>query len=338
MLFHHVAIQALAIVEAPHRITSESMRERVGDQADRIGWRPGVLTTLTGVEARRFWDPGASLSQAAAQAGSLAIAQAGIEPGQIGLLLNTSVCREYLEPSMASLVHGILELAPECLNFDVCNACLAFLNGMCIAANMIERGQIEYALIVDAESSREITEATLTRLARPDSTSQDLRDDFATLTLGSGAAAMVLCRAELATTTHRFRGGPSISATQWNHLCRGTEERMITDAGQLLKAGVELAKQTFAQAMGQLGWRPDDLDELILHQVGSIHMSTLLDALELPVSHAFVTYKEYGNIGPAAIPFTLTKSAQAGRLYPGDRVALMGIGSGLNCAMMEVLW
>ncbi|MEM1349374.1 MAG: 3-oxoacyl-ACP synthase III, partial [Myxococcota bacterium] len=243
-----------------------------------------------------------------------------------------------LEPSVASSVHSRLRLPARCLNFDIGNACLGFLNGMQVAAMMIERGQIDYALLVDAESSRQVTESTIARLSSRSSTSQDLRDDFATLTLGSGAAAMLLCRDDFATTEHRFKGGVALTASDWNHLCRGTAERMITDAGQLLRAGVSLAKETFALAGEVLGWRKHNLDELIMHQVGSIHMSTMLDTLDIDPMLAHVTYNEYGNIGPAAIPFTLTKSLEEGRIQRGDRVALMGIGSGLSCAMMEVEW
>lgn len=338
MIFNHVAIESLAIVEAPHRVTSAEIEARVGAQGERIGLRPGIIKMLTGVVARRWWDPGVMPSEVATMAGQAALEQAGILPEQVGLIVNTSVCRDYLEPSVASIVHGRLGLPPSCLNFDISNACLAFLNGMTIAANMIERGQVDYALIVDGEGSREITESTIARLASSHSTEQDLRDDFATLTLGSGAAAMLLCRDDLASSTRRFRGGVSLAATEWNHLCRGTAERMVTDASQLLKSGVSLAKRTFHLAMDRLGWRREELDELILHQVGSIHMSTLLGELELEPSRAHVTYSEYGNIGPAAIPFTLQKSFEAGRIFPGDRIALMGIGSGLNCAMMEVTW
>ncbi len=338
MIFEHVAIESLTIVEAPHRITSAEIEARIGPQGERIGLRPGIIKMLTGVDARRWWDPGVMPSDVATEAAQQALSQAGILPEQVGLIVSTSVCRDYLEPSVASIVHGRLGLPAHCLNFDLGNACLAFLNGMTMAANMIERGQIDYALIVDGEGSREIGEATIARLAAATSTEQDLRDDFATLTLGSGAAAMLLCRADVASSSRRFRGGVSLAATEWNHLCRGTAERMVTDAGQLLKAGVSLAKQTFNLATDVLGWSAAVLDELILHQVGSIHMSTLLGELGLDRSRAHVTYSEYGNIGPAAIPFTLQKSFEAGRIFPDDRIALMGIGSGLNCAMMEVTW
>ena len=50
------------------------------------------------------------------------------------------------------------------------------------------------------------------------------------------------------------------------------------------------------------------------------------------------TYPEYGNIGPAAVPYTLCKAVEAGKVQKGDVVGLMGIGSGLNCSMMEVRW
>lgn len=338
MIFHHVAIEGLAIVEAPHRITSAQLEEWIGPHGEQIGVRPGLIHALTGVVARRFWDPGVMPSEVATLAAERVLTQTGISPEKIGVIINTSVCRDYLEPSVASIVHGRLGLPAHCLNFDVGNACLAFLNGMAIASNMIERGQIDYALIVDGEGSRQIIEATVERLRQGEATEQDLRDDFATLTLGSGAAAMILCRDELATSNHRFRGGVSQAATEWNHLCRGHADRMITDASQLLKAGVALARQTWSLATDILGWRQEDLDELIMHQVGSIHMKTFLGELELEQQNACVTYTEYGNIGPAAIPFTLAKARDTGRVVPGDRIALMGIGSGLNCAMMEVVW
>ena len=76
----------------------------------------------------------------------------------VGLLVNTSVSRDYLEPSTASIVSGNLGLADDCQNFDVANACLAFLNGMDIAGRMIERGEIEYALVVDGETANLVYE------------------------------------------------------------------------------------------------------------------------------------------------------------------------------------
>src|SRR3546814_2085551 len=136
-------------------------------------------------------------------------------------------CRRVLfrsEPSTASMVSGNLGLGDECQNFDVANACLAFLNGMDIASRMIERGEIDYALAVDGETANLAYEKTLERMTRADSTEENFRNELATLTLGAGAAARVLARAELAPGAPRYRGGVTRAATQWNKLCRGAEE------------------------------------------------------------------------------------------------------------------
>src|SRR3546814_12695402 len=105
-------------------------------------------------------------SDAATLAGVKALADAGIDPNKVGLLVNTSVSRDYLEPSTASIVSGNLHLPDTCQNFDVANACLAFLNGMDIASRMIERGEIDYALVVDGETADLAYEKTLERMMR----------------------------------------------------------------------------------------------------------------------------------------------------------------------------
>lgn len=338
MLFGNVAIEGVAHVDAPEQVTSRQVEERMLETLTRLGQKPGLIESLTGVVERRFFEEGVQPSDAATRAALAVLEATGVDPARIGVVVSTSVCKDYIEPSIASTVHGNLGLGPHCLNFDIGNACLAFLNGMEIVSNMIERGQIDYALVVDGEDSRFAVEATLARLARATTTDQDLRDDFATLTLGSGAAAMLLCRGDLATTTHRFVGGVQRAASQHNSLCRGQPDRMTTDAGALLSAGVELAEQTWADAQMSLGWTPDELDVVVLHQVGAGHFKTLFKRLGLDADRAFLTYPEFGNIGPAAIPITLSKARDAGRMHPGDRVGLMGIGSGLNCAMMEIRW
>ena len=68
---------------------------------------------------------------------------AGVDRSRVGLLVNTSVSRDYLEPSTASIVSGNLGLNDNCLNFDIANACLAFLSGMDVASRMLERGEID---------------------------------------------------------------------------------------------------------------------------------------------------------------------------------------------------
>jgi acyl-CoA:acyl-CoA alkyltransferase len=338
MLFQHVAIAGLAHIDAPRQLTSAEINARLKPTLDRLGIKSNVLEDIAGIHARRLWDDGVEASDAATLAGVKALADAGIDPSRIGLLVNTSVSRDYLEPSTASIVSGNLGLSDTCQNFDVANACLAFLNGMDIASRMIERGEIDYALIVDGETANLAYEKTLNRMASPDLTEDEFRNEMATLTLGCGAAGMVLARAELAPGAPRYRGGVTRAATQWNTLCRGNLDRMVTDTKMLLIEGMKLASKTFAAAKLALGWAADEVDEFVIHQVSKVHTQAMLDAFGIDPKKVLTIFGEHGNIGPASVPIVLSKLREMGRLKKGDRVALLGIGSGLNCSMAEVVW
>lgn len=338
MFFDNVAIASLSSVDAPHRISSSDIEARLAPVMARIGTPQGLIEKLTGIKARRFWDPDAKPSDVATLAARKAIVDAGISMDAVGVIVNTSVCKDYIEPSVASLVHGNLGLNQDCLNFDIGNACLAFLNGMQLLGNMIERGQIDYGLIVDGESSRDVVDATILRLVHSGADETTFRKNFATLTLGSGAAAMVLTRGDLAPEAPRFLGGVTLAATEHNRLCIGQPTEMVTDASALLVAGIGLATKTLAKAVDALKWKLDEIDHFIMHQVGHTHMTKLCATLGVDLSKVFMTFEEFGNIGPAAVPITLAKAVEAGRIEKGDRIALMGIGSGINCSMMEVVW
>jgi len=338
MLFQHVAIAGLAHIDAPRRLSTDEINARLKPTLDRLGIKTDVLQDVAGIHARRLWDGAMLASDAATLAGVKALADAGIDPAKVGLLVNTSVSRDYLEPSTASIVSGNLGLGDECQNFDVANACLAFLNGMDIASRMIERGEIDYALVVDGETADLAYEKTLERMMRTDSTEENFRNELATLTLGSGAAAMVLARAELAPGAPRYRGGVTRAATEWNKLCRGNLDGMVTDTRTLLIEGVKLAQKTFIAARLALGWVVEELDEFVIHQVSKVHTAAFIKAMGIDPKKVMTIFGEHGNIGPASVPIVLSKLRELGRLKKGDRIALLGIGSGLNCSMVEVVW
>ncbi|EKU23625.1 MULTISPECIES: 3-oxoacyl-ACP synthase III [Xanthomonas translucens group] len=338
MLFNNVSIAGLAHIDAPHTLTSKQINERLQPTYDRLGIRTDVLGDVAGIHARRMWDADMQASDAATLAARKAMTDAGITAGQVGLLVNTSVSRDYLEPSTASIVSGNLGVGEECVTFDVANACLAFINGMDIAARMIERGEVDYALVVDGETANLVYEKTLERMTSPDVTAQEFRDELAALTLGCGAAAMVMARAELVPDAPRYRGGVTRSATEWNTLCRGNLDRMVTDTRMLLIEGLKLAQKTFVAAMQALGWVVDELDQFVIHQVSLPHTQAFIKNFGIDPKKVMTIFGEHGNIGPASVPIVLSKLRELGRLKKGDRIALMGIGSGLNCSMAEVVW
>ena len=338
MLFKNVSIAGLAHIDAPHTLTSKEINERLKPTLDRLGIRTDVLGDIAGIHARRLWDADMLASDAATLAARKALEDAGIGADKIGLLVNTSVSRDYLEPSTASIVSGNLGVGDECMTFDVANACLAFINGMDIAARMLERGEIDYALIVDGETANLVYEKTLERMALPGVTADDFRNEMAALTLGCGAAAMVMARTELVPDAPRYRGGVTRSATEWNQLCRGNLDRMVTDTRMLLIEGIKLAQKTFVAAREALGWAVEELDQFVIHQVSQPHTAAFIKNFGIDPKKVMTIFGEHGNIGPASVPIVLSKLKQLGKLKKGDRIALLGIGSGLNCSMAAVVW
>ena len=328
------AVLSVTAVDAPIVVTSEEIDNQLLGTYERLGLVPGMLEALAGITERRWWPEDVTFADAAAMAGAKAIAEAGIGPTSVGLLVDTSVCRDHLEPSAAVDVHEQLGLSSACLNFDLANACLGFMNGMQLAAMMIDAGQIEYALIVDGEGSRTVQERTLARLRSDEATVEDLFSDFATLTLRSGAAGMVMGPADRHPEGHAFVGGIGRAATEHHLLCLGDMERMTTDSKGLLLAGLDVAEAAWKDAAEDFDW--DDVQHYVMHQVSTVHCEAMLGRLGLDPAKAPLTFPTRGNIGPAAIPITLAMHQD--KIHRGDRVILLGMGSGINAAAAELRW
>jgi 3-oxoacyl-[acyl-carrier-protein] synthase-3 len=332
--YANTAVLSVCGVDAPHVVSSAEFDERLAATYRRVGLRPGLLASLAGITERRWWPHDVGFTDAAAMAGAKALAEAGVDPAQVGLLVDTSVSRAHLEPSAACAVHHALALPTACMNFDVANACLGFLNGMQLAATMIDAGRIDYALVVDGEGTREIQENTLDRLTRSDATRADVLSQFATLTLGSGAAAMVLGRADEHPEGHRLVGSVLRAATEHHELCVGDLEGMSTDAKGLLDAGMAISGAMWRDAEREFDWA--DMDRYVAHQVSQAHTAAMCRTLRIDSDRVPRSFPLRGNMGPASIPFTL--ATQVDTLQTGDRVMLMGVGSGLNGCLTEVVW
>lgn len=331
---HNTTMLSVCAVEAPIVVPSSAFDDRLAATYQRVGMKPGMLAERAGVVERRWWPTDVSFADAAAMAGAKALAEAGIIPAQVGVMINTSVSREYLEPSTAVAVHHQLGLPTSCLNFDLANACLGFVNAIQLAGNMIDAGQADYAVLVDAEGSRYTQEVTLGRLEGEDATEADLRSQFATLTLGSGAAAVVLGRADRHPEGHRVVGGVSRAGTEHHDLCVGDLDRMRTDTKRLFEAGLALALETWRDAKAEFDWQ--GIDWFVAHQTSVVHIRAMAAALGVDPSRFPLTLPTYGNMGPAAVPFTLARHADD--LRSQDRILLLGIGSGLNTSYAEIIW
>jgi 3-oxoacyl-[acyl-carrier-protein] synthase-3 len=224
-------------------------------------------------------------------------------------------------------------------------------------ANAIELGQVRAGIVVGTEDSRPIVENTIHLLNTDESlTREQMKLAVATLTLGSGSVAVLLTHRDLNRagrgTAGRILAAHGRAHTVGNALCRGTYQSvpaadgsvasvapvMQTDSEQLLVEGIAAAQPTFRDFLSEAGWSRTAIARTICHQVGSAHRKLMLSTLELDPARDFTTYETLGNTGSVALPITLAKAGESGALLCGDRVALMGIGSGINVLMMAVEW
>ena len=302
----------------------------------------------SGVSGRRARSPGAKSAETAEKA----LRAAGIDRRHVGALVHGSVCRDFARAGHRLRRPSAARPAGRCAVYDVSNACLGLLNGMLQVANMIELGQIRAGLVVGTESSRELVESTIELpQQRP-------------LAVASGH------QARLRLADHRFRqrrraaGGPRSEPRGQPAAGRGrprtdgpvralprrrgapagggdgeSQTLMWTDCGDpaCTRASPPPGRPSPSCSPRWAG-RPPEIDKTFCHQVGRAHRKLLLDALGLDADGDFTTFEMLGNTGSVALPITAAMGIEQGHVRPGDRVAMMGIGSGINVVMLGIEW
>ncbi|MDR2807357.1 MAG: 3-oxoacyl-ACP synthase III [Puniceicoccales bacterium] len=343
--FSKVIIESMGHVLPPQVITSEEIEDVLGSLYERLRLPRGRLQLMTGIRERRAWKESTLPSQGSTEAAQKALDKTSIPREAIALLIHTSVCRDHLEPATAAYVHHNLRLSSQAAFFDLSNACLGFINGMVLAASLIEGGQIPAALIVSGENGKPLLEHTLDFLKENQTmTRQGIKSYFANLTIGSGAVAAILCHESLGNkekTPWRFKAVSSLSDTEGCHLCQGDaigKDRltMETASEELMGRGIALAHTNWQQFLRYTGLTIETLGHTICHQVGERHRALLYRHLALDLGKDFSTFPFLGNTGSVALPLTLSLAIENRVLTPGERVALLAIGSGLSSMMALV--
>ena len=347
MKYSKVYIESFGYELAPVVVTSTELEARLEPLYKSLHFAPGQLQALTGIRERRWWEPGFPLSKGALAAAKKALAAAEVSPSDIGALLYTGVCREQFEPATACRVAAGLGISGNAAIFDLSNACLGVLNGILEVANRIELGQIRAGLVVSCESARDINDIMIARMLE-DRSMENFASSLATLTGGSGAVAVLLTDGSFSQSgRRRLRGGITQAAPEHHRLClwgvnpdgKGNFiQSMSTDAVNVMNYGVGLGKQTWAQFLPEVGWKSDDIDRVVCHQVGSAHQTAILKTLGISEEKDYTTYEFLGNMGTVSLPLTAALADERDVISAGERVAFLGIGSGLNCLMLGVDW
>ncbi len=345
MRFKHACIESLAVALPDEIWSSASIEERLKPLYDRLKLPAGRLELMTGIKERRMWAPGTKPSDASAAAGRNVLKASALRAEQMEVFIHSAVCRDMLEPATASFAHRKIGLGTDCQVFDLSNACLGFLNGMVTLAAMIDAGQIKCGMVASGENGRPLVERTIRHLLETPLDRNAIKPFFANLTIGSAAVAAVICHEDLIPAgrpKHRLLCGSAHAETKHSELCQGDSDGdtlvMETDSEQLLLAGMDVAKATWAKFAAESGWSVGTPDRVITHQVGSAHRRKLYETLQMDVAKDFASVEFLGNTGSAALPATLALAAEQGALRAGQKAALLGIGSGLNSLMLAVEW
>lgn len=347
MKYSKVYIESLGYELGPVVVTSSELEARLEPLYKTLRFVPGQLQALTGIRERRWWEPGYPLSRGALSAARKALHSSSVPTGDIGVLIYAGVCREQFEPATACKVAAGLGIQGNTAIFDISNACLGVLNGIIEVANRIELGQIRAGLVVSCESAREINDIMIASMLEERSM-EHFASSLATLTGGSGAVAVLLTDGSFSgSDKRRLVGGVTQAAPEYNNLCLwgvtpdgrgGLTQSMRTDAVNVMSHGVELGRKTWAALLHELKWQTAGVDRIICHQVGSAHQSAMLKTLGIPDDRDFTTFEYLGNMGTVSLPLTMAVAEERDILEPGHKVGLLGIGSGLNCLMLGVVW
>lgn len=341
--YSHVCLDTFGYTLPPQVVTSADIERQLAPLYERLHLPEGRLELMSGIRERRLWPKGTRPSEAAALAGQDVLNKGNIDPSEIDCLLFTSVCRDMMEPATSSFVHNKLGLPKSCLVFDISNACLGFLDGMVMLANMIELGQVRNGLVVSGETAEELLASTIANLVENEKlTRKTIKSSFASLTIGSGSVACFMRRTTDEETKPRLIRGVWRTDTDHIHLCQGDAQGgektlMQTDSEELLVRGVDTAAAAWQEFVAP-GWTDSDVDCFFCHQVGVAHFRMLFDRLGLSTEKNFQTLPFLGNVGTVSAPITLAMAMEQDAFSPGQRGLMLGIGSGINSIILGIDW
>lgn len=308
----------------PERIVTNDELSAFIDTSDE--W----ITTRTGIKSRHVatdemnWEMGV-------KAARQAIANAGLSPDDIDLVLCTTVTIDYLTPSTACLVaRGLGMKEPAC--FDLNCACAGFVSAVDMAEKYLSAGAAKNALIVSSEMLTKMTDYT---------------DRSTCVLFGDGAGAVVLQGSDAPYAgflgsdpagaagvfargippADRFRETPFDWASDgWTP---GNGHALVQNGREVYKFATRAMPMAVREACARAGIQPDELKWIFAHQANYRILETAAKNLGMPMEKFYMNIQDHGNISSACIPVCLSEAIGANRLERGDKLCIVGFGAGL---------
>jgi 3-oxoacyl-[acyl-carrier-protein] synthase-3 len=305
----------------PRVVTNAELAQRV-DTSDE--W----IVSRSGIRQRHVADESQATSDLALEASRPALAAAGIGAADLDLIIVATSTPDFVFPSTACMLQSKLGIAG-CAAFDVQAVCSGFVYGLGVADAFIRSGQARTALVVGAEVFSRII---------------DWNDRATCVLFGDGAGAVVL-RADArpgvhACVLHADGSHAGILAVPGN-VCGGRiagSPFLRMDGQAVFKLAVRVLDEVARETLARCGMRVEDLDWLIPHQANVRILDATAKRLGLPRERLVVTVDRHANTSAASVPLALDVALRDGRIRPGHKVMLQGVGGGFTwgAALVEI--
>ncbi|QDP19334.1 beta-ketoacyl-ACP synthase III [Sphingomonas xanthus] len=287
--------------------------------ADKVETSDEWIVERTGIRSRHIAADGETTATLATEACRKALEAAGLQPGDIDLIVLATATPDQTFPSSATKVQALLGI-DDCIAFDVHAVCTGFLYALSVADAMLRGGNARRALVIGSE--------TFSRIL-------DWNDRTTCVLFGDGAGAIVL-EAEageagiLSTRLHAdgrhngllyVDGGPSTTGTVGKLRMKGRE---------VFRHAVVNLAEVLSEVLGAAGLTPDDVDWVVPHQANARILDATARKLGLPAEKVIVTVDRHANTSAASVPLALDTAIRDGRIQRGDLLVLEAMGGGFT--------
>jgi 3-oxoacyl-[acyl-carrier-protein] synthase-3 len=322
-------ISGLATYLPPRTLTNADLEKMVDTNDEWILQR-------TGIRKRHIVDPGVATSDLAVEASRGAIAQAGLEPTDIDVIVVGTTTPDTMFPSTACLLQHKIG-ATRAWGFDLGAACSGFTYALTTAAGFVSAGMARHALVVGADVMSSIIDYT---------------DRTTCVLFGDGAGAAVISPSPgdglgFIDFTHEVdgSGGPALcmpaggSKQPASHETIDQRLHYVHQDGQtVFRFAVRKNEETCRRLLERNGITAADLDLFVSHQANKRIIESAAQRLGVPPEKMVLNIGEYGNTTAATIPLALHDAVRDGRLKRGDLVLLASVGAGFTVGSVLLRW
>jgi len=322
-------IASLATYVPPRLLTNADLEKLVETSNDWIIQR-------TGIRERHIVDKGVATSDLAAEAAKKAIAQAGLTPDDIGVIVCGTVTPDMMFPSTACLIQHKIG-AHHAWGFDLSAACSAFTYALTTGSQFVASGAYEHALVVGADVMSSIIDYT---------------DRSTCVLFGDGAGAVVVSAAKpgegsIIDFEHEIDGGggQALKMPAGGSLQPASHETVDQrlhyvkqDGGTVFKFAVRKTEEISRRLIDRNKLNPNDIDLFVSHQANGRIIQAASEKLGIDPAKVIINIDRFGNTTAATIPLALNDAVCSGRLKKGNLVLLASVGAGFTVGGVLLRW